>query len=328
MSGPVRSLVTLAGEVREPSLDELRSLAGQKPAEGYWLDVQDPDECDYTLLLDGYHFHALTVEDVRTQNDRPKLDEFHGYKFVVLFTAGRDGDRFVFQEHHLYVVDAALVTIHHGAAPALDDLRKRIAADPDLTRGEPRFLHYLVINALVESLFPILDELDERIDALEDMIVEGSRRGGRGGSLSRVTTLRHAITDLRRILAPQRDVFQRLVTHSVDRVGNDELSLYWRDVYEHLVRQYEQVDSLRDLLTGTMDIYMTDVSNRLNGTMKQLTVIASLFLPLTFLTGFFGMNFGFLIGHITSPVAFALGVSLMVVTTAVQIYFFRTRGWI
>ncbi len=148
-----------------------------------------------------------------------------------------------------------------------------------------------------------------------------------GRSLARVTALRHAVTDLRRILSPQREVFQRLVTHSLDR-GAGELSLYWRDVYDHLVRQYEQVDSLRDLLTGTMDLYMTDVSNRLSATMKQLTVIASLFLPLTFLTGFFGMNFGFLVGRITSAQAFLMGLSLMALTTAMQLYVFRRQRWI
>jgi magnesium transporter len=196
-----------------------------------------------------------------------------------------------------------------------------------VTRNQQRFVDYLVINALVESLYAVLDELDDRIDTLEDRIVQGARPRS-AHPLARVTALKHAVTDLRRILGPQRDVFQRLVTHSLDLGGGDDLALYWRDVYEHLVRQYEQVDSLRDLLTGTMDLYMTDVSNRLNGTVKQLTVIASLFLPLTFLTGFFGMNFGFLVGHIAAPQVFLLGVGLMALTTVVQLWVFRLRGWL
>jgi magnesium transporter len=322
-SGPVRSLVTLDGRVCTPGLDELRSLAADHSGAGYWLDIQDPDESDYALLLDDYHVHPLTVEDVRVQNQRPKLDEFTGYAFVVLFTAAlRDGE-LAFQEHHLYVTGRSLLTIRHGPLPALDELRTRLAQEPELGRSDQRFVDYLVVNALVETLFPVLDDLDERIDRLEDEIIGRPPQG----VLVRVTALRHSVSDLRRILGPQRDVFQRLLTHSLDQPG-DELSLYWRDVYEHLVRQYEQVDSLRDLLTGTIDIYMSGISNRLNATMKQLTVIASLFLPLTFLTGFFGMNFGYLVGHIAAPPAFALGASLMILSTALQLLFFRRLGWI
>jgi magnesium transporter len=325
---PVRSLVTLAGEVSQPSPEELCALAAEEPGRSYWLDIQDPDQSDYELLLNGYRFHPLTVEDVRVQNQRPKMDEFRGYKFVVLFTASRHRDSFVHQEHHLYLIEGrALVTIHQGPAPPLEALRKRLAEDPSMSRNQQRFVDYLVINALVESLYPVLDELDDRIDTLEDRIVLGERPRS-ANPLARVTALKHAVTDLRRILAPQRDVFQRLVTHSLDLGGGDDLSLYWRDVYEHLVRQYEQVDSLRDLLTGTLDLYVTDMSNRLNGTVKQLTVIASLFLPLTFLTGFFGMNFGFLVGHITTVQAFEFGVTIMVLTTAVQLAIFRLRGWL
>ena len=325
MSSPMRSLVTLDGRVCTATPDELRSLAAQKPDGGnYWLDIQDPDESDYALLLDGYRFHALTVEDVRVQNQRPKLDSFPGYAFAVLFTADAQGERLSFQEHHLYLTGGrCLITVHRGSSRALDDLRQRLAEDPGMGRGDQRFMDYLVINALVESLFPILDDLDEHIDVLEDGIVQRSQPS----TLASVTAIKHSVSDLRRILSAQRDVFQRLLTHSLDHSG-DELSLYWRDVYEHLVRQYEQVDSLRDLLTGTIDLYMTAISNRLNATMKQLTVIASLFLPLTFLTGFFGMNFGYLVSHISAPPTFALGIGLMALSTALQILVFRRQGWI
>jgi magnesium transporter len=243
---------------------------------------------------------------------------------MVLFSAdvGRH-DRLEVQEHHLYLAGAVLVTIHHGPAPALDDLREHVAQDPELDRHDPLFLHYLVVNALVEDMFPVLDRVDERIDALEDSIVRRANRT----AVAHVTVLRHAVSDLRRVLGPQRDVFQRLLTHSAEHSAGD-LALYWRDVYEHLIRQYEQVESLRDLLTGTMDIYLTDMSNRQNATMKQLTVIASLFLPLTFLTGFFGMNFGFLVQHIAGPELFALGVSVMAICTALQLSIFRLRGWL
>ena len=105
------------------------------------------------------------------------------------------------------------------------------------------------------------------------------------------------------------------------------MSIYYRDVYDHIVRQYETVDSLRDVLTSTMDVYLSTVSARLNEVMRRLTVIATLFLPLTFVTGFFGMNFGWLVNHITTGGTFALGILLMALTVLMQIAYFRRRGW-
>jgi len=328
----MRSIITTDGQYSEPSVEEIQRLIAAPNSNGFWLDIEGPEDSDYSLLLDGFRFHPLTVEDVRQANQRPKMDEFPGYCFTVLFTAELAGNRLVFREHHLYLARSRLVTVHHEPEQALDELRRRIRSSPDLTRNDSEFLHYLVFRELVESLFPVLEELDETIDQLEDAILD--RPNNR--LVARITGLKHSVSDMRRILGAQRDVFQRLLTSSFDQDGNShgdpgagETSLYWRDIYDHLIRQYEQVDSLRDLLTGSMDVYLSTVSNRLNTTMKQLTVIASLFLPLTFITGFFGMNFGYLVTNIiTGPGALAAGISLMVLTTCLQLYLFHRRGWI
>lgn len=325
-------MITTDGRYSEPSVDDIRRLLAAPDSNGFWLDIERPNDGDYELLLDGFRFHPLTVEDVLKANQRPKIDEFPGYCFTVLFTAEPTGDDLVFREHHLYLASSRLVTVHHEPAPALEQLRLRVRESPDLTRNDAEFLHYLVFSELVESLFPVLEGLDETIDQLEDAIIQ--RPTDR--LVGRITGLKHSVTDLRRILGPQRDVFQRLLTSSFNQGGDAqgdsgavEMSLYWRDIYDHLIRQYEQVDSLRDLLTGSMDVYLSTVSNRLNSTMKQLTVIASLFLPLTFMTGFFGMNFGYLVSNfLTGPRALAAGVTLMALTTGLQLYLFRRRRWI
>ena len=140
--------------------------------------------------------------------------------------------------------------------------------------------------------------------------------------------MKHDITRLRQLLGAQRDLFQRLISSSL---GPDdrEMSVYYRDVYDHIIRQYETADSLRDLLTGAMDVYLSTVSNRLNVTMKTLTVIASLFLPLTFLTGFYGMNFAYLTTVLEPPyLSFWIGVGTMLIATGIQFWFFRRRRWI
>src|SRR6267154_1999092 len=137
-----------------------------------------------------------------------------------------------------------------------------------------------------------------------------------------------SVTELRKYLGAQRDVFQRLITHGI-HFQQQDMTLYYRDVYDHIVRQYETVDSLRDLLASAMDVYLSTVSNRLNQTMKTLTAIASLFLPLSFLTGFYGMNFAYLTSVLeTAYIAFWVGVATMLGAVAIQLYFFRRRGWI
>jgi magnesium transporter len=288
------------------------------------MDVEAPDEEDYQILSSAFKFHPLTIEDVKHGKQRPKLEEYKGYDFMVLFEAALNDGAIELDETFLYLSRDYLVTIHRKPQPLLNELRKRIEAEPETTKDEPAFLTYLVIDELVDANFPVLDELDTTIDALEDAIVDKADPA----QLRTIYTMKHDITKLRQLLGAQRDLFQRLITASL---GPDdrEMGLYYRDVYDHIIRQYETVDSLRDLLTGAMDVYLSTVSNRLNVTMKTLTVIASLFLPLTFLTGFYGMNFAYLTTVLEPPyVAFWIGVSTMLVATGIQFWFFKRRGWI
>jgi magnesium transporter len=319
----VRTLFTFSGEDTNPDDKTIAARLDKCDLDGFWLDIQDPDEADYSLLLDVFHYHRLTVEDIQQENARPKLEQYRGYLFAIVFTAHLEKTQLAYQEQHLYFSKNALVTVHHGPSPELNALLERFRKSPDVTQRDPSFLEYLVVNELTEGMFSVLDQLDDRIDSLEDQII--ARPSSR--TLSQIYKLKHDVIELRRILGAQREVFQHLVTHAV-QFHSEDTSVYYRDVYDHVVRQYETVDSLRDLLTGSMDVYLSTVSNRLNITIRQLTVVASLFLPLTFLTGFFGMNFAFLVGKISGPLALAGAVSLMAATTAVQLLFFRKRGWI
>jgi magnesium transporter len=292
--------------------------------EGFWMDIEAPDDEDFEILTKAFEFHPLTIEDVKHGDQRPKLEEYKGYSFMVLFEATLKDDQLDFEEYFLYLADDYLVTVHTDPQPYLTELRKRIEAQPEITKDQPAFLTYLVVDQIVDANFPILDQLDNTIDELEDTIIERADPE----QLRIIYRLKHDITRLRQLLGAQRDLFQRLITSSL---GPDdrEMSLYYRDVYDHIIRQYETVDSLRDLLTGAMDVYLSTVSNRLNNTMKTLTAVASLFLPLTFLTGFYGMNFAYLTQVLEPPyISFWIGVGTMVVATLIQFWFFRRRGWI
>jgi len=319
----MRTLLTLSGK-NETHVDDVARCFHVKDQEGFWLDIEAPDQADFDLLENTFKFHPLTIEDIKHQNQRPKVDDYSTYNFTVLFVAVWGNDDVVLREHHLFVGPHFLVTVHNEPSAELKGLQDRIHKSPELAHGKPAFLTYLAIDTLIDASFPILDKLDDEVDELEDEITAKASQE----SLTRIYHLKHTVSELRRFLGAQRDVFQALITHGI-HLQQDDMTLYYRDVYDHIVRQYETVDALRDLLTGAMDVYLSTVSNRLNQTMKTLTVIASLFLPLSFLTGFFGMNFAYLINVLESPYpAFAIGVGIMVAATLFQLWLFRRRGWI
>jgi magnesium transporter len=319
-----RRLIATQGLLVEPEAESI-SACLIEGKQGFWLDIENPDDADYELLEKTFKFHPLALEDIRHQNQRPKLDEYTGYVFVVLFTAEFDGERIQIREQHLFLSPQYLVSVHIEPAPPLDRLRERIKANPDLGQRSLPFLFYLVVDQLVDSIFPVIDQIDDASEQLEERIVTRTD----AASLGKLTSLKRAVIDLRKVLGAQRDVFQRLTTHTVGLEGGQDMTIYYRDVHDHIIRQYETVDSLRDLLTSAMDVYLSTVSNRLNQVITRLTVFATLFLPLTFLTGFFGMNFAWLVAHIAPAWTFwVLAVGVMLATTAAQLLFYRRRGWI
>ena len=320
----MRTLLTTSGQTPATRVEDITRCFSSAHEEGFWLDIEAPDDSDYDLLEDTFKFHPLTIEDIRHQNQRPKVDEYPEYNFTVIFVAVWDNGDVALREQHLFVGEHYLITVHQEPSPQLKELQERIHKSPELTKGKPAFLTYMAIDALVDASFPVLEKLDDEVDELEDEITENAT----DKQLGRIYHLKHTVTELRRFLGAQRDVFQALITHGI-HLQQQDMTLYYRDVYDHIVRQYETADSLRDLLTGAMDVYLSTVSNRLNQTTKALTVIASLFLPLSFLTGFYGMNFSYLTGILESPYsAFAVGVGTMVIATLIQLWLFKRRGWL
>ena len=320
----MRTLLTTEGRSDANDVATVTQCFANAHIQGLWLDIESPDADDYQLLQETFKFHPLTIEDIQHQNQRPKVDEYPDYNFAVIFQADWHSNEIAFHEHHLFVGANYLITVRLDASPEIDDLQRRITQSPELTKAMPSFLTYLVIDVLIDATFPALEKLDDTVDSLEDEITAKAS----SNSLNRIYHLKHAVTDLRKFLGAQREVFQRLITHGI-HLQQQDMTLYYRDVYDHIVRQYETVDGLRDLLTSAMDVYLSTVSNRLNQTTTTLAVIASLFLPLSFLTGFYGMNFTYLTTVLEIPFwTFWAGVGTMLIATIIQLVLFRRRRWI
>jgi magnesium transporter len=292
--------------------------------EFFWLDMHHPNEEEFALLSDVFRFHPLALEDSEHFGQRPKVEEFDYATFLVLYGAAPapDEDRLV--EVHCFYSERFLVTVRQDEAPACELVRESHAkAAPRALR--PVVLLYRLIDALVDSFFPALDDVDERLQEIEDRMVEAP-----GAEESReVFALRRRLVTLRKVVAPQRDLVGQIAGGVHELPGlDDEARRYFRDAYDHLIRITEQLDLERDLLTGAIDVYLSSASNRLNVTTKQLAVIATIFLPLTFITGFFGQNFAWMVDHVGSLGAFlALGIGLQFVALALLLAFFKRRGW-
>ena len=243
--------------------------------------------------------------------------------FIVVFGAVQDLDRLV--EVHCFYSERFLVTVHRDDAPAFTEFLERYEKRKGPAE-RPSLLLYRLIDALVDSFFPILSEFDDRIDDLETAIFARAD----DAQLQEIFAMKRLLVGLRKAVSPQRDAFARISGGIAQLPGfTDEDERYFRDVYDHLIRISDLIDSYRDLLTGAMDVYLSTVSNRLNDVMKKLTVIATIFLPLAWVTGFFGQNFGWLVRHIGSWQAFAfVGVGTEVVLIAAMLYLFRRRGWV
>jgi len=288
----------------------------------FWLDVHGPTDADFGVLRDVFRFHPLALEDSQHFGQRPKIDDYDDFVFLVVYGAVPDEDRLV--EVHCFYSERFLVTVHRDDAPAFTELRRRYEKRGSPIEAPARLL-YRIIHALVDSFFPILADFDDRIDELENQTFLNAS----DAQLQEIFAMKRLLVGMRKVVTPQRDMFASLLgggTELPALTAEDER--YFRDVYDHLIRISDLIDTYRDLLTSSMDVFLSTVSNRLNVVMKQLAVIATIFLPLTFITGFFGQNFGWLVRHIGGWPAFAgLGIGTEVLAVAVLMTFFKRRGW-
>jgi magnesium transporter len=295
----------------------------------FWLDLHEPSDADLALLTGTLGVHPLAASAAARFGQRPKLDEYDDFSLIVAYGAV-SRDRPLVEVHCFYSA-RYLVTVSQRECPTLAALRERFARRErpvHFTGKHPSrllLLHH-ILDTLADSFFPVLAGLDDRIDELQDEILDKPT----DAQLGELFQLKRWLIGVRKVVTAQRDMLASLVSGVTELPGmTREAERYFRDLYDHLIRISDLVDSYRDLLTSAMDSYLSTVSNRLNQVMKQLTVIATIFLPLSFLTGFFGQNFSWLVSHISGLGSFlAIGIGIEVAAVAALLVLFRRRGWL
>ncbi|MCL2393659.1 MAG: magnesium transporter CorA family protein [Acidimicrobiaceae bacterium] len=309
----------------------------------FWLDLPRLGAEELTWLRDVFHFHPLAIEDAEQFGERPKLEEFDDFTFLVMHGSALDlGDSLFgltgdaapqsipeslddLSEVHFFVAVHYIVTVHRGTCPSLGHLAQRMKTSRVAVHNPARIFHR-VADTLVDSFFPVLSSLDEGIDTLQDAIIAHPRQE----HLVRLLEYRSALVGLRKVIGPARDIFAGLASGITELPGfDDEAHPYFRDIYDHLIRLADLVDGYRDLVSGVTDAYLSVTSNQLNVVMKQLTIISTIFLPLSFLTGFFGQNFSFLVDSIGGWETFVgVGIGTELVAVIALLWLFKSRGWL
>lgn len=302
--------------------DSISGLLGRD--EYFWLDLTDPGEEEAAALADVFSFHPLAIEDMLKRGQRPKLDDFGEFMFLVYYGGAlSDGGAIEMQEVHAFLSGGYIVTVHSGRCAALEEARERLEAQNP--RSE-QFVVYRVLDGLTDTFFPLLETIDERMERLDTEVFDRPNPD----QLEEITALRRELVSLRRVVTPQRDLLARGVDDILEIPGLEADSRnYFRDVYDHAIRISDQIDSYRDLLAGTRDAYLSVVSNRLNQITKQLTVVATVFLPLSFIVGFFGQNFKWLVVNIDSTGDFwVLGIGSLVLSVLGLLAWFRRGSYL
>jgi magnesium transporter len=290
--------------------------------EFFWLDLHDPSEEDFQLLRDVFKFHPLALEDSQQFGQRPKLEDYDNFVFFVFYGAAPPPDEDRLVELHCFYSERFLVTLRREEAPACEALKARYTKRP-APLEKPIALLYRLLDGLTDSFFPALEDFDGRIDAVEDQTF----REPREEQLEEIVRMKRRLNRLRRVVGPQRDMVGQLFGGLAQLPGSDlEAERYFRDIFDHLIRVADLIDSYKDLLTGALDVYLSSVSNRLNLVVERLTVLSTILLPLIVLTGFFGQNFGWLVRNIGGIGSFLVfGVALPLVSAALLIVYLRRQ---
>jgi magnesium transporter len=296
-----------------------------------WVDfVGETVEASEPVLRDVFHFHPLAIDDALRETHIPKVDDWTSYLYIAMYAVefGR-ATQPQLQAHALdaFLGESYLVTHHDHPIAAVDRIWDRCQTDERQVGAGPDHLFYALSDEVIMAYMRTVEDLDQAIDELEDAVLAHPSPE----TLQDVLSLKGSLLNLRRLVGPQREVFNKLARDEYAMIDPRD-RIYFRDVYDHLVRLHDINESMRDQVSGALEIYLSVINNRMNEIMKTLTIITTLFMPISFLTGFFGMNF---FGPVSTQLGAWTGIPVFLISMAVLILtpmgfylWFRRRAFV
>jgi magnesium transporter len=304
--------------------DTLEELLAYKNSAGItWINVECLDQPQVIhQLTETYRVHPLTVEDILDIEQRPKVEEFDDYLFITLKAANPSAG-LEFEHISLVLTMDTVITFQEKPGDCFDGIRKRILNNGGrLRRMGADYLAYLLIDAVVDEYFVVLDALGSRMEKFEDRAIDEND----DTLIKDIQTVKQELLRVRRVVWPLRESISLLLHMDSSRIS-DELEPFLKDLYDHIIQTVETVETYRELMAGVMEVNLSAVSNRMNKVMKVLTIISTIFIPLTFIVGVYGMNFRFM-PELDVPWAYPVTWGIMVVIALGMVIFFKRRRWI
>jgi magnesium transporter len=318
-------------EVKERTLtgiEECRGFQDQAEAEAVaWLHVEGLHDIGLMEHLgDLYHLHPLTLEDILYTDQRPKMEDFGNYIYIVLkdFSLPPEaGGQLLPEQISIVFGPHFLISFQEKQSPLMEPIRERIrAARGWIRKAGADYLAYTIIDAIIDQYFILLEKLGENIESLEEQLVT---RPGRD-TLHAIQNIKREMLYLRKSVWPLREAVSAL-QRTDSPLMDAATDLYLKDVYDHTIQIIDTVETYRDMLSGMLDIYLSSVSNRLNEVMKVLTIIATIFMPLTFLAGVYGMNFKYM-PELEWHWGYFMVLGIMITVALSMVHFFRRKKWL
>jgi magnesium transporter len=299
------------------------------PASGVvlWVDIAPPSVPESLILSDTFGFHPLSVEDAMSALQYPKVEPYDGYLYVVLhglaFTKGEE-EGFRTHDIDFFLGRNFLVTVHDGTSRSIGEIRDHCPRNQHILGDGPVALFHRIVDLMIDRYLPEVDEFEKWMDEIEEQVFSS---GPAPGVVRDILDLKRQVSALRRIAIPQRDVIGRLARREFTDISS-EMAYRFRDVYDSIVRLNDEAMMLQDRITGVLEAHLSNVSNRLNEVMKVLTVVSTIFMPLTLLSGVWGMNIG--LPHFPGgpEVQFWWVIGIMIVLSGGMLTLLRVKRWI
>lgn len=293
--------------------------------EKVWVDIELPDPAARALLQDTFKLHELSLEDALSEIHHPKIELFDQYLYLILhgIQAGAGGHGFSTNDVDFFLGDRFLVTVHTAPSRSISQEQQLCLRNSNALGEGPAGLLHRIVDAMVDHYRPEVDALEDRLDALEDRVFENPREN----PVRAILTLKRDVSSLRRVALPQRDAVGRLARREFTLIP-DSMAYRFRDVYDHLVQLTDEAIFFQDRVTGLLDAYLSSQSNRLNQVMKVLTVMSTIFMPLTVLTGLYGMNVPIPYLPGSPEMQFWWIMGMITVTVVGMLAAFRWKDWL
>ncbi|WP_269859089.1 magnesium/cobalt transporter CorA [Streptomyces sp. RPT161] len=296
------------------------------PDAAVWLDLCAPEHADFEMISEEFGLHELAVEDARHDHQRPKLDHYRTHAFVSAYSVSSDADSGLLttSEISVFITKSALITIRNDDSFDIEQVVARWDNNPDLAKHGVGFLLYGLLDVIVDGHFTAVQNLDDRIEEVEDLLFEDSR--AQIESVQRRSyELRKSLTKLRRVVIPMREVVNSLLRRDL-HIVSEPLMPYYQDIYDHVLRATEWTESLRDMVTSIMETNLTVQGNRMNLIMKKVTSWASIIAVPTAVTGFYGQNVPY--PGFSTEWGFAASTAAIVILSVVLYISFKRKDWI